>query len=195
MADFCRRALAYVTGRPLDEFKRLKTLELGDQLLHHLQDRPWLFVLDGLERVLVAYHRYDAAHLRDEEANQPTDAIARRDPCAAIRPEDDDLLRRLAAAAPSKLLVTSRLVPRVLLNAANQPIPGVRRMALSGLRPADAEALFRACGAERPPRALGLLASPTCRVVAGLRPLPRGGPHGPRRRHHRRGERNAPRAG
>jgi Domain of unknown function (DUF4062) len=147
MADFCRRALAYITREPPDAFNKLKTPELAERLLHHLQDRPWLFVLDGLERVLVAYHRIDAAEVRDEEVNQPTDQIvAHRDPCAAIRPEDDDLLRALAAAAPSKLLVTSRLVPRVLLNPASQPIPGVLRVALPGLRPADAESLLRSCG-------------------------------------------------
>ena len=49
-------------------------------------------MLDGLERVLVAYNRFDAAEIPDEVANRPTDQIAHRDPCAAIRPEDDDLL-------------------------------------------------------------------------------------------------------
>ena len=146
MADFCRRALAYITREPLYDLKKLKTPELSDRLLHHLQDRPWLLVLDGLERVLVAYHRFDAAEVPDEEANRPTDHIAHRDPCASIRPEDDDLLRALAAATPSKLLVTSRLVPRVLLNPASQPIPGVLRVSLPGLRPADAESLLRSCG-------------------------------------------------
>ena len=145
MADFCRRALAYITGRPLEDFRKKKTLELGEQLLHHLQERPWLLILDGLERVLVAYQRIDAAQLRDEEADAPTDQIAHRDPCAAIRPEDDDLLRALAGASPSKLLLTSRLIPRVLLNPASQPIPGVLRERLPGLRPADAEALLRNC--------------------------------------------------
>jgi len=146
MADFCRRALAYVTREPLESFRKIKTPELGQRLLHQLQDRPWLLVLDGLERVLVAYHRFDAAEVPDEAANQPTDQIAKRDPCAAIRPEDDDLLHALAAAAPSKLIVTSRLVPRVLLNPASQAIPGVLRESLPGLRPADAEALLRSCG-------------------------------------------------
>jgi hypothetical protein len=146
MADFCRRALAYMTGKPLEDFRKKKTLELGELLLHQLQARPWLVIFDGLERVLVAYHRYDAAQLTDEQADAPTDQIAHRDPCAAIRPEDDDLLRALAGAAPSKLLLTSRLIPRVLLNPANQPIPGVLRERLPGLRPADAEALLRACG-------------------------------------------------
>ncbi len=145
MADFCQRALAYMTGQPLEELRKKKTAELAPQLLHQLQARPWLLILDGLERVLVAYHRIDAAQLRDEEAGK-TDEIAQRDVCAAIRPEDDELLRQLAAAAPSKLLLTSRLIPRVLLNKASQPIPGVQRVPLPGLRPADAEAFFRACG-------------------------------------------------
>ena len=114
-------------------------------LLGLLQKRPWLLVLDGLERVLVAYHRFDAAQLVDEEAGR-TDEIAHRDPCAAIRPEDDDLLRALAGALPSKLILTSRLVPRVLLNSAGQTIPGVVRVPLPGLRPPDAQALLRASG-------------------------------------------------
>src|ERR1035437_8116414 len=146
MADFCRRALACITREPLDSFTKLKTPELGERLIHHLQDRPWLLVLDGLERVLVAYHRFDAAQVPDEEASQPTDQIAQRDPCAAIRPEDDDLLRGLAGATKSKLLITSRLVPSVLLNSSSQAIPGVRREFLPGLRPTDAEALLRSCG-------------------------------------------------
>lgn len=145
MADFCQRALAYMTGQPLEDLRKKKTGELAPQLLHQLQAQPWLLILDGLERVLVAYHRIDAAQLRDEEAGK-TDEIAQRDVCAAIRPEDDELLRALVAAAPSKLLLTSRLIPRVLLNKARQPIPGVQRVPLPGLRPADAEALFRACG-------------------------------------------------
>lgn len=34
----------------------------------------------------------------------------------------------------------------MLLNAARMPVPGVRRVLLPGLRPADAEKLIRACG-------------------------------------------------
>lgn len=145
IVDFCQHALAYMTGQPLAELKEQKTTQLMEPLLRELQSKPWLVVLDGLERALVAYHRIDAAQLLDEEAGQ-SDVMAKRDPCAAIRPEDDDLLRLLATAAPSKLLLTSRLVPRVLLNIANQPIPGVRREVLPGLRQPDAEAMFVAAG-------------------------------------------------
>ncbi len=146
MADFCQRALAYITGQPLEVFRKKKTAELSAQLLHHLQARPCLLILDGLERVLVAYHRFDAAQIADEKVDISKDQIADRDPCSAIRPEDDDLLRMLAAAAPSKLLITTRLTPRILLNPAGQGIQGVLRVPLPGLRPADAEKLFRDCG-------------------------------------------------
>jgi Domain of unknown function (DUF4062) len=144
MADFCRRAVAYMTGQPMAVLLEKRQPELTGLLLRHLQARPWLLVLDGFERVLVAYHRYDAAQVADEEAGR-TDEIARRDPAAAIRPEDDELLRGLTGVDPSKILITSRLVPRVLLNHAGQPIPGVLREHLHGLRPADAESLLRAC--------------------------------------------------
>lgn len=146
MADFCRHALAYITQQPLDNFKKLKPPELSRQLLLHLQIRPFLLVLDGLERVLVAYNRNDAAELSDEEASNPTDRMANRDPCTAIHPQDDDLLRAFTTAAPSKILITTRLPPRALLNTADQTRPGVSRVQLMGLRPPDAEALFRSCG-------------------------------------------------
>ncbi len=146
MADFCQRALAYMTARPLEDFAKKKTAELKDDILAQLHARPWLLILDGLERVLVAYHRIDAAEVPDEEANAPTDKIVNRNPCDAIRDEDNDLLRALAAAAPSKILVSSRLTPRVLLNPAGQPITGAKRITLPGLRPPDAEKLLRSCG-------------------------------------------------
>ncbi len=149
MADFCRRALAYMTGQPLKELRKKKTADLKEPLLAQLHARPWLLILDGLERVLVAYHRIDAAEMPDEDANSPTDKIVDRDPIDAIRDEDNDLLRALAAAAPSKVLVSSRLTPRVLLNPSGQPITGAKRITLPGLRPTDAEQLLRSCGVER----------------------------------------------
>ena len=146
MQDFCQRALAYMTGRPPKEFEKRKTAELKDELIAQLHARPWLLILDGLERVLVAYHRIDAAEVPDDEASAPTDRILNRNPCDAIRDEDNDLLRALASCTPSKILVSSRLTPRILLNPAGQPIPGAKRITLSGLRPPDAEALLNQCG-------------------------------------------------
>jgi tetratricopeptide (TPR) repeat protein len=148
MADFCQRALAYMTGQLPEELRKKKTAELKEPLLAQLHAKPWLLILDGLERVLVAYHRIDAAEVPDEEVNAPTDKIVNRNPRDAIRDEENDLLRALAAAAPSKILVSSRLTPRVLLNPSSQPITGAKRITLPGLRPPDAEKLLRSCGIE-----------------------------------------------
>jgi hypothetical protein len=145
MADFCREALAYVAAKPTKDLTKLRTRELSNLLVSELERRPWLLVLDGLERILVAYHRHDAAQLPDEDADTTGDQIGKRNPCASIRPEDDELLRRLAAVAPSKIIISSRLTPKALMNHSGTPLPGVRREILSGLRPSDAEAMIRAC--------------------------------------------------
>jgi tetratricopeptide (TPR) repeat protein len=145
MTDFCRKALVYMTRRPEKAFTKLRPSELSRRLIAELKRRPWLFVLDGLERVLVAYHRHDAAQIRDEEVDTASDQIGGRDPCGAIRPEDDMLLRQLTTAAPSKILVSSRLTPLTLFNRSNVPVPGVHREILPGLRPEDAEAMMHMC--------------------------------------------------
>jgi hypothetical protein len=147
MRGFCQHALAYMTQQPLEAFEKKSTAEMRVVLLAELRKKPWLLILDGLERVLVAYHRIDAAEVRDEELNRPTDNILDRNACDAIRDEDTDLLRALSAAAPSKILISSRLIPRVLLNQASLPIPGVTPpLKLPGLEDADAEALLHSCG-------------------------------------------------
>ncbi len=147
MRDFCLHALHYMTQQPMEILEKKPMVDLRTALLAQLHARPWLLILDGLERVLVAYHRIDAAEVRDEEVNRPTDKILDRDPCDAIRDDDTELLRALAAARPSKILISSRLIPRVLLNPSGLPLPGVRPLVLPGLDDADAEKLFcKVCG-------------------------------------------------
>ena len=145
MRDFCATALAYMTGGSRADLATRPAGELADALLGHLRAQRWLLVLDGLERVLIAYNRYDAAQLADAAAETSTGATGGA-PTKCIRPEDDDLLRRLAAAGPSKLLMSSRLMPLALLNEFGQPLQGVRRLQLPGLDPRDAEAMLRAAG-------------------------------------------------
>lgn len=146
LADFLQRGFAYMAGLPLEEAKKKSIGELKEGVIGHLHSKPWLLILDGLERVLVTYHRIDSAAIPDEEANSPTDKVLQRNPCDTILDSDGDLLRALAAAAPSKILISSRLTPRVLLNPSGQTITGVRRIILSGLRPLDAEELLKSCG-------------------------------------------------
>ncbi len=40
------------------------------ELLHHLDEKPFLLVLDGLERILLAYHRMDASYLADDKYDE-----------------------------------------------------------------------------------------------------------------------------
>lgn len=146
MEGFARHALAYITGVASETLNKLRMYDLSEQLLAHLKAKPYLLILDGLERALVAYNRYDAATMADEEADTATDQIANRNPCDATNPDDDAFLRALATVQPTKVLVSSRLTPRVFINPSGQPIPGVRREFLGGLRPADAEVMFKAQG-------------------------------------------------
>jgi len=146
MADFCCTALGYMTHTDASRFRKLHTQQLFDRLMAELEAKPWLLVLDGLERVLVAYHRHDAAQMLDSEAGTAEDRITGRDTSAAIRSEDDQLLRRLAGASPSKVLVSSRLIPKALINSSRAILPGVRRQLLPGLLPPDAEAMIRSSG-------------------------------------------------
>jgi predicted MPP superfamily phosphohydrolase len=146
MADCCRHALAYITGQPLEGFLPLKTLQLRELLLPLLKQQSWLLVLDGLERVLNEYDsNQKAEESLEEKATEPV-TDGKKDPCGCINPEDEELLRQLALAKPSKILVSSRLRPRALENSARQPVPGVKCQLLAGLRPPDGEDLFRQCG-------------------------------------------------
>lgn len=145
MADFCQHALAYMTKQPLKKFRKMKTLVLGDLLLNELNRAPWLLVLDGLERVLEEYNNIRFAEDRTD-LQMSSEEKTEKHPCSCIRDEDDDLLMRLSASAPSKILISTRLVPLKFFNVSNQVIPGVQRFPLPGLRPVDAAALFRQCG-------------------------------------------------
>ena len=69
--NFVIRALAYVTGRAREDVeKNTKPGEREEQLLAALDRAPFLLVLDGLERILIAYARMDAARLRRQSNRQ-----------------------------------------------------------------------------------------------------------------------------
>jgi len=142
MVEFSCQALAYITGAPMKEIRKLNWKEASDQFMAALQADPWLLVLDGLERVLVAYHRPEAAAMNDAAVDEAGDEMADRDPRAAIRREDDDLLRLLTKAGPSRILISSRLTPHILVNKADKYIPGVSWIELGGLTPEDAAVML-----------------------------------------------------
>ncbi len=130
MQDFMRHALAYLTEQPSDGLKSKNFYELQDALLPALQKKNYLLILDGLERVLVAYHRMDKAQVRDDEVQENL-----RD---TTDPKDGRFLQKLLKCTPSRFLVSTRLIPTALEDFNGDPIKGVRRKKLAGLHPDDA---------------------------------------------------------
>lgn len=134
MTRFLQELLAYASGQPMRQIRRLNRAELADQALAALRGRRYLVVLDGFERLLTAYHRFDPSKQRDEEVKQ--------DERSLIEPQADDFVRRLAAAGPSMILISTRLMPTALQGRFGQQSPGVRHVRLPGLTEQDTRALL-----------------------------------------------------
>jgi transcriptional regulator with XRE-family HTH domain/tetratricopeptide (TPR) repeat protein len=158
---FVTRALMYITGRSKEQVAHDPTPDREWRLLEVLTQQPFLVVLDGLERLLMAYARTDAAYLDDtvfEEdiATRPGGAIngPRREGTSPVgvhtlRSTADvrvgQFLRTLAASAgASRILITSRLVPAELETPMGRPIAGCAHHALRGLSDEDSIALWHA---------------------------------------------------
>ena len=139
--NFLNRALCYVSGQSEDGCARLPWAEREAQLLRHLNEKPYLFVLDGLERILIAYHRMDASYLADDDYDQQTAnwvAGAVGLPTSAAQsfvgqhrlrqttdPRAGAFLQKLAQVAKSRILITTRLYPSELQTADRPPPPGM----------------------------------------------------------------------
>ncbi len=161
--NFVTRALAYVTRRPLEEVQQTPAPERETQLLAALDREPFLLGLDGLERILVAYARMDAAHLSDDDYDRQTAnfvANAYGLPQSAAQsftgehrlrktadPRAGSFLRKLANVRASRILVSTRLYPADLQSMTGNPLPGCFAAFLPGLADDDALELWRAFGA------------------------------------------------
>src|ERR1051325_883626 len=78
--NFVIRALAYVSERSIQEVTKIPAPERETQLLAALDYQPFLLVLDGLERILIAYARMDAARLDDSEVGKEKNLRKPADP-------------------------------------------------------------------------------------------------------------------
>jgi tetratricopeptide (TPR) repeat protein len=157
---FMTRALCYVSGETEDEVRAMPWREREARLLRHLNEKPYLFVLDGLERILIAYHRMDASYLADDEYDEQTAnwvAGAAGLPASAAKSfvgqhrlrQTTDLragafLQKLAGLQKSRILITSRLYPTPLQTWTGHPRPGCFASFLPGLSDDDAIDLWRA---------------------------------------------------
>jgi len=146
MSAFLRHALAYLTRQNPDSLKGGDSREHLRLLQRELMKGRYLLVLDGLERVLVAYHRWNAAQMRDDTVEAAESIIKDRDIRACTDPVDDEVLKALLACAPSQFLISSRLLPLALEDRTGNLSKGVAHIHLNGLHPADALALARHAG-------------------------------------------------
>jgi len=160
--NFVIRALAYVSRRQPDEVRQLPAPERETQMLQILDREPHLLVLDGLERILIAYARMDAAHLADDDYDRQTANVVAKAyglPESAAQsftgefrlrktadPRAGQFLRKLAQVRASRVLVSSRLYPFDLQKLNGEPKPGCYAQFLHGLSDDDALALWRYFG-------------------------------------------------
>ena len=160
--NFVTRALAYVTRRPLNEVQQIPAPERETQLLAALDREPFLLVLDGLERILIAYARMDAAHLSDDDYDKQTAnfvAHAIGLPASAAQsftgehrlrktadPRAGAFLRKLASVRAARILVSTRLYPADLQTVTGESLGSCAAIFLHGLTDDDALDLWRAFG-------------------------------------------------
>jgi tetratricopeptide (TPR) repeat protein len=160
--NFVTRALAYVTGRPLGEVQEIPSPERETQLLATLDREPFLIVLDGLERILLAYARMDAAHLGEDgydikTANHEVKAHGLRESATqlftgehrlrkTIDPRAGAFLRKLSSVRAARILVSTRLYPADLEIGTGKPLPGCGAIFLEGLADNDAFELWQTFG-------------------------------------------------
>ena len=130
------------------------------QLLRHLNERPYLFVLDGLERILIAYHRMDASYLADDEYDEQTanrivgatglpataaqSFVGQHRPRQTTDPRAGSFLQKLAQVANTRILISTRLYPTALQLPTGGARPGSFPYFLPGLSDDDALGLWRA---------------------------------------------------
>jgi len=138
--DFTVETLDYLTGGEA-RAKQLTPTAAVDALIQALHGPGTLLVLDGFERALRAFGGLNAAYQGDEAKREPTD----RD---CISPLAERFLQSVACRPDlrSKVLLTTRLRPRILDAKGGGLLAGCREEALDELQPDDAVAFFRAKG-------------------------------------------------
>jgi len=160
--NFITRALAYTSNQPESAVQQMALPQREERLLWILDKQPFLLVLDGLERLLIAYNRPDSLRGVDDGAdpmfkNPPKkesvllgfagtmNAMLHRLRKTAD-PRTGAFLRRLAGVGASRVVVSTRLYPADLQTSTGGEIPGSGMLHLKGLDDAAAVQLWRSFG-------------------------------------------------
>ena len=138
--NFLSRALCYVGELDEDDVRNMPWQDREALLLQHLSDKYFLLVLDGLERILLAYNRMDSSSFADDEYDEQTANVVAGAvglPGSTTRsftgqhrlrqttdPRAGHFLRKLAQVGKSRILMSTRLHPLALQLPNTEPCPG-----------------------------------------------------------------------
>lgn len=166
--QFVVETLDYLFGEKL-EADKLSPRAALDALLHAMLQPGTLLVLDGFERVLRVFSGMNAAYQGDEVKTQEHE----RD---CVSPLAEHFLYKLALQPQlrSKVLLTTRLTPRIVEAKGGGLLSGAREMELRQMQPDDAVAFFHAQGIRGTHTEIELACEPygyhplSLRLLAGL---------------------------
>ena len=157
--NFLQATLACITDQAPGAFGKVSRTERERRLVEILSQNRCLLVLDGLERILVAYQRSSTPHLVDD-GNEPVDSPVRDRmlrTCTDLR--DTRFLQQLTLIRSTKLLISTRLIPVAMENKAGILLPNIQLNRLGGLLWSDAFALLKSMGVRGNARAVRDFAS------------------------------------
>lgn len=169
--NFIIRALAYVGRMSIEEAQKIPPGQREDKLLVILDREPHLIVLDGLERILIAYARMDASLLADDDAYDKATAnyLARAHGLSesekktfldkhrlrkTVDPRAGNFLRKLTRVRASWILVNTRLYPFDFQTITGSALPGCEGLFLKGLNDGDVLNLWQNFGVTGTPETL-----------------------------------------
>lgn len=149
--NFVFQALLYFADLGFELVSNMSQSIREAKLLEAISNRPVLLVLDGLERLLVAYEERARLGSLDEIESSSILANQRRSELTMLRETSDaavgHFISKLVRIPIAKTIVTTRIVPSVFEDAKGEILEEVLSIGLTGLSDDSAYGLWNACGA------------------------------------------------
>jgi tetratricopeptide (TPR) repeat protein len=168
--DFLQGYVSSFCGIAANKAETMGNEELERAIITQMQDEPSLVVLDGFERQLRAYDTFDPGRLDDTRIGQlsvdvesrahpsladPAGDVSRR---LATNPNMGKFLQRLREmSGPSRILITSRLLPKDLEMRSGGAHARVKHLILEGLSVQGARSLWNTMRVKSSEKALARL--------------------------------------
>lgn len=145
--SFLREFLFYFHENKADT-EKMPPRRMLEEFLRMLRQPGFLLVLDGFERALRAFGGMNAAYQGDEETYDISPSPSKESERDCISPLAEKFLRSIAALPDirARVLLTTRLTPRVLETRGLGLLEGCRELELQQLHQNDVFAFFEVLG-------------------------------------------------